>query len=374
MLIAPESNYLFVSNFSDQVVKIRAGQSLGIAYDPKKHLEGLSELNESEKEMRLNYCNYLHKLINSNNTAIDYFSTSKVKDLHDASIRPMGEANFFNEPPLENGPKTAETPEDPITSAELFKEIDISRELSEGEVVRLKEILWSNKEVFGLNGQLGNYPGEVEVPMVDGTKPISIPPFGASPEKRQVIDKQMDSWLQLGVIEPSKSPWAAPVFIVYRNQKPRMVIDLRRLNEKVIPDEFPLPRQEDILQTLQGSQYLSTLDALAGFTQLSVKAEDREKLAFRTHRGLYQFKRMPFGFCNGPAVFQRIMQGVLAPFLWIFALVYIDDIVIFSKTFDEHLLHVESVLKAILDSKITLSPSKCHFGYQSLLLLGQKVS
>ncbi len=121
--------------------------------------------------------------------------------------------------------------------------------------------------------------------------PISLPPFGASsPEKRRVMDEQMDSWIQLEVIEPSKSPWGAPGFITYRNGKPRMVIDYRKLNDLVIPDEFPLPKQDDILQALTGCQWLSTLDALAGFTQLQVKPEDREKTAFRTHRGLYQFK------------------------------------------------------------------------------------
>lgn len=83
---------------------------------------------------------------------------------------------------------------------------------------------------------------------------------------------------------------------------------------------------------------------------------------------------MPFGYSNGPAVFQRVMQGILAPFLWIFALVYIDDIVIFSKSFKDHLVHIELVLKAIEEARITLSPGKCHFGYQSLMLLGQKVS
>lgn len=146
------------------------------------------------------------------------------------------------------------------------------------------------------------------------------------------------------------------------------------MNELIIPDEFPLPRQDDILQTLTGANWLSTLDALAGFTQLQIKPEDREKTAFRTHRGLYQFRRMPFGYRNGPAIFQRVMQGILSPFLWIFALVYIDDIVIFSKTFDDHLLHLDHVFKAIADSGITLSPKKCNLGYQSLQLLGQKVS
>jgi hypothetical protein len=116
------------------------------------------------------------------------------------------------------------------------------------------------------------------------------------------------------------------------------------------------------------------MDALSGFTQLEVAEEDREKTAFRTHRGLFQFKRLPFGLKNGPAAFQRVMQAVLSPFLWIFALVYIDDIVVYSKSWEDHLQHLDEVLGAIVASGITLSPSKCHFGYTSILLLGQKVS
>ena len=184
----------------------------------------------------------------------------------------------------------------------------------------------------------------------------------------------MDKWIQLGVIEPSKSPWAAPAFIVYRNGKPRMVVDYRKLNEIAISDEFPLPKQEDILQVLEGGQWLSTLDTLAGFTQLEIEPKGRENLAFRTHRGLWQFVRMPFGYKNGPSIFQRIMQNVLAPFLWIFMLVYIDDIVIFSLTFEDHILHLDQVFQAIEKSRVTLAVTKCHFGYQSLLLLRQKAS
>ena len=153
-----------------------------------------------------------------------------------------------------------------------------------------------------------------------------------------------------------------------------MVVDYRKLNEVAISDEFPLPKQEDILQALVGCQWLSTLDALARFMQLEVDPKEREKLAFRTHRGLWQFIWMPFGYKNGPSIFQRVMQKVLAPFLWIFALVYIDDIVIFSKTFDDHLDHLDQVFKAVTETGITLATTKCHFAYQSLLLLGQKVS
>ena len=97
-------------------------------------------------------------------------------------------------------------------------------------------MITKHASAFGLAGKLGNYPGKVEASMRPGMVPISLPPYHASPENREVIDKQMDAWIELGIIEPSKSPWAAPVFIVYHNNKLRMVIDLRKVNERVIPD------------------------------------------------------------------------------------------------------------------------------------------
>jgi hypothetical protein len=118
------------------------------------------------------------------------------------------------------------------------------------------------------------------------TKEVSLLPFHASPANREVIDKQMDKCIQLGVIEPSKSPWAAPPFIVYQNGKPCMIVNY---NKVPISHKFPLPQQEDIRQALSGSQWLSTLDSLTVLTQMEIEKIEHEKLAFRTHRGLWQF-------------------------------------------------------------------------------------
>jgi hypothetical protein len=221
---------------------------------------------------------------------------------------------------------------------------------------------------------LGRHPAEAKVHLHEYVTPISMPMYTASPAKHLAINKQMDKWIKQDIIEPSVSPWGAPVVIAYRNGKPRFCVDYWKLNTLTIPDKFPLPWQAEIMQALSGSQVLSTLDALSGFTQLSLAKEDKEKTAFRTHRGLYQFKRMPFGLCNGPSIFQRVMHGILAPYLWIFTLVYIDDIVVFSKSYEEHLDHLDKVLSAVIEAHITLSPPKCHFLYLSILLLGQKVS
>jgi len=170
---------------------------------------------------------------------------------------------------------------------------------------------------------------EVKINMVPGTHLISQPMYGASSQKREVIDTQINKWLEQEVIKPSKSPWATPVIIVYQNRKPWFCINYHKLNSVTIPDEFHIPQQSEILQALLGAQVLTTLDTLAGFNQLPI-TEDQEKMGFRSHQGLHQFKQLPFGLCNGPSVFQRVMQGILAPFLWIFSLVYINNIVVYS--------------------------------------------
>jgi len=188
------------------------------------------------------------------------------------------------------------------------------------------------------------------------------------------MDVQLNTWFEQGVIELSISPWSAPVVIAYRNGKPRFCIDYRKLNAVTTLDEFPIPRQSEILSSLSGAQVLSSLDALSAFTQLELNPDDVEKTAFRTHHGLFQFKRMPFGLRNGPSIFQRVMQGILAPYLWLFCLVYIDDIVVYSKSYEGHIEHIDLVLEAIEKAGITLAPHKCHLFYGSILLLGHKVS
>ncbi|KLO04895.1 hypothetical protein SCHPADRAFT_840037, partial [Schizopora paradoxa] len=126
-----------------------------------------------------------------------------------------------NSETVEGGPKTAEPPEETCESSKLLEEIHLSPDLTKDQEEAIKEIVNKNSEAFGLDGRLGHYEETfVEIPLKPDAQPISLPPFGSSsPEKRKVMDEQMDSWIQLGVIEPSKSPWGAPAFIIYRNGK-----------------------------------------------------------------------------------------------------------------------------------------------------------
>ena len=355
-LVSSENPFLAVANFSRKTITIPVGWTLAIKRDPTKWLKHKERSSPVSLERFQKQACLIQSLVKS---------LGKTEAVSEDTLGPSE--------PLEGGPKTAEPAPPPKKNVSL-SEIDISPHLSPEQAEDLRKVVKDNERAFGLGMRLGQYPAKVEIRLKPNTEPISLPPFPQSPAKREVMDKQIDEWLQLEVIEPSVSPWGAPAFIVYRNDKPRMVIDYRKLNEYVIPDEFPLPKQDDILQALTGAQYLSTFDALAGFTQLEMAEESKEMTGFRCHRGLFQFKRLPFGYRNGPSVFQRVMQGILSPYLWIFALVYIDDIVVYSKTFKDHLKQVDKVLKAIAKAGITLSPPKCHLGYQSLQLLGQRVS
>ncbi|KDN39703.1 hypothetical protein RSAG8_08621, partial [Rhizoctonia solani AG-8 WAC10335] len=280
-----------VSNLSPQPVRLQGGEVIGYMHDPKEYLAHIADLSEEDKDNFIKYSNLIQAIA-----------------LKKAEEKPTEEEEELMKSP-EGGPKTAETPDpEEIPSRRLVKEIHFSEQLTAEQRNKLEKIVIKNELTFGLDGRLGTHDAQVEINLRPNTKEISLTPYSASPAKREIIDKQIDDWLRLEVIEPSKSAWGFPVIVVYRNSKPRVCIDYRRLNEVSIPDEYPLPKQTDILHALEGSQWLTTLDALAGFTQLSIKEEDRAKTAFRCHRGLYQFKRLPFGFRNGPSVFQRVMN------------------------------------------------------------------
>src|SRR5258706_2820101 len=281
------------------------------------------------------------------------------------------------QPDMPHGPKLTEVPNcDDIPTQELLSTLDFNPKLSTLQRKTLERIVYKNWKAFSLDGWIREYSDiRYTIKLTDNAVPISMPPYHASPEKRTDINKQIDKWFSQGVIRESDSPWGAPVIIVYRNGKARVCIDYQRVNAIMLADEYPLPQQSDILRALSGLQWLSTFDALSGFHQLEIVEEHWHITTFRTHKyRLLEFMRLPFGLWNRPAVFQWAMNKVLAKFLWLFVLVYIDDIVVYSKTFDHHAQHLDSVLGAIANANITLSPPKCHIGYQSLILLGQRVS
>lgn len=370
IIFDPASPFIPVANTSSHPQLLRKGEVLGYARLATGFFD--EPTSEKEREVLKRKSSIYQAFIAAHHTERDPGTNKNTTSPETAYNQPEQKQNEEEEEDL--GPKSANLPDLTVYPSAGMRDLLDVGDLPENLEERAWAMLKKHERAFGFDGRLGIYPGKVQIRTKEGQSPISLPMYGSSPAKRAIIDEQIDKWFEQGVIEPSKSPWGAPVVIAYRNGKPRFCVDYRRLNAVTTPDEFPLPRQSEILSSLAGAQVLSSLDALSGFTQLEMDTDHKEKTAFRSHRGLFQFKRMPFGLRNGPSIFQRIMQGILSPYLWIFCLVYIDDIVVYLTSYEAHIDHLDKVLTLIEASGITLSPVKCHFFYGSILLLGHKVS
>ena len=177
------------------------------------------------------------------------------------------------------------------------------------------------------------------------------------------------------IISESRSPWASPVVLVRKKDgSTRFCVDYRKLNQITIRDSYPLPRIDDCLNALGGNLYFSTLDLMSGYWQIRMAPEDINKTAFIINDGLYEFNVMPFGLSNAPATFQRYMDMVLAGLKWQCLLVYLDDICIFSKSFEEHIENLTSTFNRLQNYNLKLKPSKCFLFQQEFKYLGHIVS
>lgn len=205
-------------------------------------------------------------------------------------------------------------------------------------------------------------------------RPVYVPPYRLGPHITDNIQSMVDEMLVNGIIVESSSPWSSPVLLVKKKDGSyRFCIDLRKLNSITKRDVYPLPRIDDVLDALGKAKYFSSLDLQSGYWQVRLNARDREKTAFSTVRGHYEFLVMPFGLTNAPATFQRLMDRILRD-CQSFCLVYIDDIIIFSSTFDDHMDHIAQVLQRLIVANLVVKPSKCLFLKERVHYLGHIIT
>ena len=204
-------------------------------------------------------------------------------------------------------------------------------------------------------------------------QPIRLPPYRLPHSYRAVVRDEISKMLEEGIIEPSKSAWAAPIVLVPKKDGTlRFCVDYRRLNAETCVDAYPMPRIDDLIDQLGQSKYITTQDLSRGYWQVPVTEKDQHKTAFTTPFGLYQFKVMPFGLCGAPATFQRMMDQILRG-LETFAAAYLDDLVIFSSTWEEHLEQLDVILTRLRNAGLTAKPSKCQFVMTQCVYLGHVV-
>lgn len=252
----------------------------------------------------------------------------------------------------------------------------IDKKLSSIMREQLLSVLKKFASCFSFNGKrLGDIrmpPMSIEVVKAPSSKSHT---YRESPRTAKNIRDSVAMLRELDIIEPSTAPIASPVVMIKQNGKWRFCVDFQAVNKQTVLDKYPIPRPDAVFAALAGAQFFSTMDANKGYHQFRLSEESRWLTSFITEReGIWQYKRVPFGLQNAPAFFQRLIDTLLGKHRWQFALAYIDNVVIWSKTWREHLSHISKILSSFSKVGLTLDERKCNWGFTAIDLLGLRVN
>ena len=267
--------------------------------------------------------------------------------------------------------------EDSVIGPSKFN-FDIGDGLNQEQKLKLECLLKKHQKVFSKDDyDVGTVNAGIEhtIPTVDD-RPVKVPYRRIPPNQWSEVREYLQKALDKEVIRPSSSPYAAPVVLVRKpSGELRMCIDYRQLNAKTKKDSYPLPRIENALESLKGAKYFSSLDLAHGYHQVPMAEKDIEKTAFRVGTGgLFEFVKMPFSVCNGPATFMRMMDRIFGDVNFQCVLIYLDDILVPANSFEQMLERLDMVFSRLGNFHLKVKPEKCHFFKEQLHFLGHVVS
>ena len=248
----------------------------------------------------------------------------------------------------------------------MIRSIWVSANLEAEDRVKLDALLRSYADCFAANPKNPSTTTVTQHVINTGdAKPIKLPPYRVARQHEKFIREEIEQLLKNGQIEKSSSPWSFPVVVVLKKDGSlRFCIDYRKLNSVTKKDGYPVLNVGELLDCLHGSTVYSTLDLASGYWQVMVSEEDCEKTAFVTKYGLYQWRTMPFGLATAPATFVRLMEEVLGDLRWKCVIVYFDDITVYSKSVEKHLVHLSQVFDRLRAARLQAKASKCTFRYR----------
>ena len=255
-------------------------------------------------------------------------------------------------------------------------DVDLSSSnLSIQEEQRLYNVLHSFRDVFATTGEPLGRTSVVKHKVKTTGSPICQPLRRLPVALKDTFKEEVTKMLNQGVIRHSNSPWSSPLVMVWKKDNTwRFCVDYHKLNSVTHHDIYPLPRIDTTLDSLSDCSLFTTLDLASGYWQVEVAESDKEKTAFSTPQGHFEFNVMPFGLTNAPATFQWLMECVLAGLSGEECLIYLNDIIIFSSSFDDHLVHLTSVLQCLQEAGLKLKPTECHFAMQQVTYFGHVIS
>lgn len=311
--------------------------------------------------------NYMIRVVNCSDASISIERGSPIGELVECQLVPysVNKSVSINSSTT-SSPKIANFD---LSSVEIDESI-----LSHSQNAQLQKLLASYSHVFAKDDEMPGRTSLVEhhIDLYDGARPFKLPSRRFPIHLQSEADKEVRKLLDSGIVEPSNSEFSSPPVLVRKKDGTvRFCIDYRRLNELTVKDSYPLPRINEAINSIgRNAKYFSTLDLAMGYHHVPIAKDDKHKTAFASRFGLLQYTAMPFGLTNAPATFQRLMERVLAHMNWKDCLVYIDDVLIWSETFPDHLRKLEEVLTAFAKAGLRIKGRKCHICCASVPYLG----